>query len=248
LKIEKIVKKAMKKNVDVLVFPEYVLTGPTSGKKEFVDFDGKFVKIFQELAKKYRVDIVTGSWVEARKKKRFNTSYYIDHNGKILGRYEKINLWHSEKGHLKPGKKVSVFNTRFGKTGLAICWDLSSPEIFKKMLKKGAEIVYCPSYWCDGDSSLKIMSEKKREIRQINALCISRSFENSLILAFCNVSGKHTKKSTQSSIGNSQVCVPAKGVLKKIKTNKQTLLVCEVDTEVIKTAEKVYKLRNGTEA
>jgi predicted amidohydrolase len=66
-----------------------------------------------------------------------NTTYYIDSSGKIKSRYRKVNLWRSERKYFVPGHKVSVFNTKFGKIGLIICWDLIFPEVFRKMVKRG---------------------------------------------------------------------------------------------------------------
>ncbi|TSC70240.1 MAG: hypothetical protein CEO12_444 [Parcubacteria group bacterium Gr01-1014_46] len=88
------------------------------GKREYVDFEEKNKKLFQTWAKKYSIDIVTGSFIEGEKDKWFNTSYYIDKNGKIKARYKKINLWHPERRYLTAGKNVTVFQTKFGKAGL----------------------------------------------------------------------------------------------------------------------------------
>src|SRR5574340_454875 len=140
------------KTHDLIVFPEDFLLGPLSGKSEYADFEGQYVSIFQKFASKYRVDIVPGSIIEGDSTGLFNTSYYIDRAGEILGRYRKVNLWLPERGYITPGSNVSVFNTRFGRVGLIICWDLMFPEIFRAMVKEEVEIVICPSYWCYEDA------------------------------------------------------------------------------------------------
>ena len=118
------------------------------------------------------------------------------------------------------------------------------PEMFRKMLKQGVKIVYCPSYWCSGDTKLNIASSKDTEINQVNAICSARSFENEMIVAYCNAAGKLEFKNIKDElIGNSQVCVPIKGNIKRLNHNKEELLLCEVDTKILERAESIYKIR-----
>ena len=151
-KAEEFIKKAIFSKAQIIVFPEDFVTGPIEGKREFADSKHKYRDHFQHLAKKYKIDIVPGSIIEEDKVGLHNTTYYIDSTGKIKSRYRKVNLWHPERKHFTPGHEVSVFNTKFGKIGLTICWDLIFPEIYRKMTKKGVNIVICPSYWCYGDA------------------------------------------------------------------------------------------------
>jgi len=93
-KAEAFVKKASFSKAKIIVFPEDFVTGPIAGKLEFADSENKYRKFFQKLAKKYKIDIVPGSIIEKDKLGFYNTTYYIDSNGKIKSRYRKINLWH----------------------------------------------------------------------------------------------------------------------------------------------------------
>lgn len=91
---------------------------------------------FKILLKNIKIDIVPGSIIEKDKHSFYNTTYYIDSSGKVKSRYRKINLWHPERRYLNPGNEISVFNTKFEKIELIICWDLIFPEIFRKIVKK----------------------------------------------------------------------------------------------------------------
>lgn len=242
-KAEKFIKQASKK-AEIIVFPEYFLTGSIPGKKEFNDKEKKYLKIFQTLAKKYEIDIVTGSIIEEEKAKIYNTTYYIEANGKIRGKYKKINLWHTEKKHYQAGKEVSVFKTKFGKIGLINCWDLIFPEVFRAMLKKGVEIVICPSYWCYGDGGNGIKYDKNAEIKLVDSLCIARAFENEIVVVYCNTARElRSNKPADEAIGHSQITVPFKGVIKKLSHNKEAMFIQEIDTSILKDAEKAYKIR-----
>lgn len=247
-KAEEYVKKASAAKANIVVFPEDFITGPIAGRKEFADSDNKYRGHFQNLARKYRIDIIPGSIIEQDKLGLHNTTYYIDSRGKVKSRYRKINLWHPERFHIIPGYEVKVFNTRFGKVGLIICWDLIFPEIFRKMAKKGVNIVFCPSYWCRGDGGMGLKYNKDSETNLVDSLCAGRAFENEIIFVYCNAAGKlHLIKGKKiindTLIGHSQISVPFKGCIKKLEHNKEGMFIQDVDTSILKDSERVYKIR-----
>src|SRR5262249_44463271 len=145
-KAEYFIQEAVEQQAQIIVFPEDFVLGPLNGRADLADFDGRYIRHFQELAVKYNVDIAPGSIIERDETGLYNTAYYIDHAGKILGRYRKVNLWLPERSYLDPGRRAVACSTRFGKIGLAICWDLAFPELFRALVAEGAEIVLCPSY------------------------------------------------------------------------------------------------------
>lgn len=240
---ESFIKKASKK-ADIIVFPEDFITGPIEFKVKFADSKGKYKKIFQELAKKYSIDIVMGSVIEKERGKFYNTSYYIDHSGKIKGKYQKIHLWHTEKKNIAPGKKVSVFKTKFGKVGLSICWDLIFPEIYREMTKQGVDIIFCPSHWMYSDAGPGLKYNYQAEAVLIDNLSAARAIENEAIFVFCNAAGENKwKNKIFKRVGHSQITVPFQGAIKKVTHNKETMFIQEVDTKILKVAEKAYKIR-----
>lgn len=236
--------KAVAGRAGVIVFPEDFVTGPLMGKMEFADHDDKYLRHFQKLASNYKIDIVTGSFIESDRTGFYNTSYYVDYLGKIKGKYRKINLWHPERKYLTPGSQISVFNTRFGKAGLVICWDLAFPELFRKMISRGAKVVYCPSFWCKKDAEIGIKHDPNSEIKFVNALCTARAFENEIVLVYANAAGKFKiGKINDDLIGQSQITVPFRGATKHLQHNKEEMFVTEVNTDILKDAEKSYKIR-----
>src|SRR5947209_16252448 len=139
-KAERFIQQASS-TAQIIVFPEDFLFGPLNGRTEFIDHDGRYVRYFQQLAAKYKIDIVPGSIPEGHSNGLYNTSYYINSAGTIRGRYRKMNLWHPERSYTTPGTEISVFDTSYGKVGLIICWDLMFPEIFRAMISQGVEMV-----------------------------------------------------------------------------------------------------------
>lgn len=242
---EKFIKTASSSNADIIVFPEDFITGPIGGKKRFADFDGKYKNVFRQFAKKYRIDIVAGSIIEGDKRGLHNTAYYLDSGGKIKTRYRKVNLWHPEKKYVIPGDGPHVFNTKYGKIGLIICWDLAFPEIFRKMARKDVSIVICPSYWCYEDGKWGLEYDINSEIKFVDSLCTARAFENNIILVYCNAAEKTKRgRSTDRLIGRSQITVPFRGALKKLNHIREEMFIQEIDTSILKDAEKLYKIKD----
>jgi len=90
MKAEKFIAKAADSKADIIVFPEDFITGPIGLRlEEFADNSQKYCKYFQNLAKKYKINIVPGSIIEKEKLGIYNTSYYIDSKGEVKGKYKK---------------------------------------------------------------------------------------------------------------------------------------------------------------
>ena len=113
------------------------------------------------------------------------------------------------------------------------------------MAKKGVNIVICPSFWCYGDAGNGIKYDANSETKLVDSLCVGRAFENEIIFVYCNAAGKlQLDKFQDTLIGHSQIAVPFKGAIKKLDHNKEEMFIQEVDTAILKDAERVYKIRN----
>jgi len=194
-KAEEFIKRASEQGAEVIVFPEDFISRTTPERVEFLDSE-KNLNVFMKLAKKYKIDIIPGSMIIKKGPRLYNTSYYIDSKGKVLSEYKKIHLWSTEKKRFKPGASASVFDTRYGRVGMIICWDAMFPEIFRKMIKKKVEIVFCPSYWCYEDAGKGRKYDLKAEEKLVDSLCVERAFKEEIVFVFCNASGtnKTSKK------------------------------------------------------
>ncbi len=231
---------------DIIVFPEDFVTGPLNGDVRMADYTGSYVQHFQQLARKYALDIVPGSIIEGRGDdgRLYNTTYYIDRRGEIKGRYCKVNLWHPEREYITPGKEFSVFDTDYGKVGLIICWDLIFPEAFRAMLRGGVEFVFCPSYWCFEDAGVGLKHDLNAEVKLVDALCTVRAFENEVVVVYANAAGSETSPDRyERSIGRSQIAVPFKGTVRMLDHTREEMFVQTVDTDLLKDAEVAYAIR-----
>ena len=84
------------------------------------------------------------------KGKFYNSSYLIDPAGEIRANYRKIHLFgyqSQETKLLTPGREVVVVDTPLARFGLATCYDLRFPELFRKMAEAGVQVVLVCSAW-----------------------------------------------------------------------------------------------------
>lgn len=242
-KAERFIQEAASQ-AQIIVFPEDFITGPLSGREAFADYEGRYVRHFQQLAARYTIDVVPGSIIEGEADGLYNTTYYIDKTGSIKARYRKVNLWLPERTYVTPGVEMPVFQTAYGKTGLVICWDLMFPEIFRAMTRQGVEIVICPSYWCFEDAGEGMKHNPNAEVTLVNSLCVTRAFEQEIVLIYANAAGNASYDGVEEHlIGRSQVTIPFKGALTRLDHNQEAMFIQAVDTSILQDAEKSYEIR-----
>ena len=154
---EPLVEKAGKAGVQILCMQE-VFTQPyfcpSQDPKWYAAAeripDGPTVALMQEFAKKHRMVIVAPIYEEAMTGVYYNAAAVIDADGSYLGRYRKTHIpqvagfW--EKFFFKPGSSdYPVFETRYCKLGVYICYDRHFPEGWRALALNGAEYIVNPS-------------------------------------------------------------------------------------------------------
>jgi N-carbamoylputrescine amidase len=107
------------------------------------------VRKFQDLARELNV-VLPASVYERAGNAFYNSVAIIDADGSLLGTYRKAHIPESpgyhEKFYFSPGDTgFKVWPTRFGKIGVAICWDQWFPESARAMAVQGAEILFYPT-------------------------------------------------------------------------------------------------------
>ena len=236
-KLKKYIQAAAKKRCQVIIFPEYFASVSETDDKAMV-------KLVQALAKEHAIDIVPGSFVEKNNGREFNTAYYIDFRGKILGRYRKNFLWASEHETFSAGTRTDVIKTRYGKIGLAICWDMAFPEVFRSMAKRGAQIIFCPTLWSREDAGVGLKYNRDADVEFVNACAIARAMENECFVVVCNAAGTMKKgRGVAHLLGLSQVAAPFYGAMKRLDHNREAMFVQELDTRLLDDAERAYRIK-----
>ena len=146
-----LIAEAARQKADLVVLGE-TLTSVAIGKTfaEVAEpIPGPSTRFFGELARKYQLYVVAGL-VERDGHLVFNTAVLLGPDGQLVGKYRKTSLPRDEvKAGICPGSDYPVFDTRFGKVGLMICYDGFFPEVARELANRGAEIIAWPVWGCN---------------------------------------------------------------------------------------------------
>ncbi|MCA8998260.1 MAG: carbon-nitrogen hydrolase family protein [Planctomycetaceae bacterium] len=146
-----LIQNAAEQGADLVVLPEtltYYGTGLT-----YADcaepMPGPSTDYFGQLAKQHDLYIVAGL-IERDEHLIYNVAALIGPDGKLVGTYRKVTLPRGEiEGGVMPGHEYPVFETRFGKVGMMVCYDGFFPEVARELSNRGAEVIAWPVWGCN---------------------------------------------------------------------------------------------------
>lgn len=138
-------------DTQLIVFPELAVTGYQCGENfkdlaETATIDSTSIKKMSALAKEFHVHIVYGM-AEKEEDILYNSQFFIDDTGVLLGTYRKVHLFDSEKNYFTPGDQFKVFNTKIGRIGLFICYDAFFPEAARSLAIQGVDLLVNSTNW-----------------------------------------------------------------------------------------------------
>jgi len=155
-KAEQLVREAASQGAQIILIQELFET-PYFCQKPNADYmllattieDNPAIKLFQKVAAELQV-VLPISFFELAGRARFNSIAVIDADGKLLGVYRKSHIpdgpGYHEKYYFNPGDTgFKVWQTRYAKIGVGICWDQWYPECARSMALLGAELLFYPT-------------------------------------------------------------------------------------------------------
>ena len=145
------IKVAAQQKADLVVLGETVPTVKVKPKlAEIAEMiPGPTTGYFGGLARQYDLYIVL-SLYERAEHLIYNTAVLLGPDGRLLGKYRKVCLPPGEVANgIAPGSDYPVFETRFGKVGMMICYDGFFPEVARELSLHGAEIIAWPVWGCN---------------------------------------------------------------------------------------------------
>jgi len=155
-KAEQLVRQAAKQGAHIILLQELFET-PYFCKKPNPDYlqlattveNNPAILHFQKIAKELQV-VLPISFFERAGQARFNSIAIIDADGSLLGVYRKSHIpdgpGYHEKYYFNPGDTgFKVWQTRYAKIGVGICWDQWFPECARAMALQGAELLLYPT-------------------------------------------------------------------------------------------------------
>ncbi len=167
---ESLVREAASNDAQIILIQELFETPYFGIEQEFKHLDlansldeSQTIKRMSELAKELSV-VLPVSWFERAGNAFFNSVAMINADGAVMGVYRKTHIpnaiGYQEKQYFSPGDTgFKVWNTKYAKVGLGICWDQWFPEAARCMALQGAEILLYPTAIGSepGDSSVDSM-------------------------------------------------------------------------------------------
>lgn len=217
--------EAAAQGADLVVLPELFSTGyqlnivgpRISELAEPVD--GSTVRALQEAASKAGCYVIAGlALTHELPGVPYNSAVLIDREGSVAGVYDKQHLWALERFYFRSGCESPVFDTDFGRIGIMICYDMGFPEVARMLTLQGAEIVVCPSAWCEED----------HDVWDINAP--ARALENTVFVAAVN---RYGREDDLYMGGHTLMCGPRGTVIAELFDESEGVLHVEIDLDEV---------------
>lgn len=221
---------AKEKGADLVVFPELSLTGYTMRDQIYElaeTIPGPSTRILEELGKNAETHIVFGlpELSEKTQATVYNTAVLTGPDG-LIGKYRKMYLpTHSvfeEKRYFRPGYQTAVFDTKLGRIGLIICYDIFFPEVSRLARLKGAQLIVC----------ISASPATRRSFFEV--LTKARAIENTSFMAYVNLVGI---EDGLQFWGGSRLIGPNGSILAKAKYDQEDLVIGEINYSDIRPIE-----------
>ncbi len=231
VKANEYIRNSAKNGSDIIVLPE-CFASPYDVKlfdkySEIISDDGdKSPSVF--MLNKCSIDypevyIFSGSIIEKEDDKLYNTCL-VFHKGKIIAKYRKNNLYkinldeHSfcEGDVLTPGNEPTIVETKFGKIGIGICYDLRFPDLAKYYRENNCKIIIYPGSFNrhTGPKHWKLLQQ-------------TRALDNLLYVISCSTACSFG--TTFESYGKSFIISPWADVINETKLDKEEVITSDLN-------------------
>ncbi len=200
--------------------------------------DGPIQNFLREQADKHRVWLVGGTLpLFADDEAHMRAACLVfDERGEQRGRYDKIHLFdvlleendetYHESATIEPGNGISVIDTPFGRLGLAVCYDLRFPELFRRMLNEEVDLFAIPSAFT------AITGRAHWEV-----LVRARAIENLCYVVASAQGGYHVNG--RETHGHSMIVDPWGTVLDELD-NGSGFVIAEIDLDKVRNIRRNF--------
>ncbi len=213
------VRHAAASGAALICFPEQFATGwDPLPKKNIQEINGSIVSTLRHFAEEYGIAII-GSFREAYPPLPRNTAIAIGSDGEILSAYAKMHLFsygREDEGNA-PGSGLGIFPLGPLTCGIAICYDLRFPELFRLYAAHGVQVVFVPSAW------------PQRRTRHWELFIQARALENQMYVAGVNTTGLTP---VESYAGGTMTADPQGTIICRANEAEQ-LVFTDLDPEMI---------------
>ncbi|MGI6727408.1 MAG: carbon-nitrogen hydrolase family protein [Anaerovoracaceae bacterium] len=241
-KAEEMIREAALRGSQVISLPE-IFNSPYSTKhfRSYAeDEKGQTVTLLSSLAKELSVYLIGGSIPEIADKPDgpvYNTSFAFDRQGNIIGKHRKIHLFDvdveggirmKESDTLSAGDRMTVFDTEYGKIGIAICYDVRFPELIRNMALAGAILIVIPAAFSFATG-----------VAHWDVTMRSRAIDNQVY--FAAVSSSRDQSGHYQAYGHSCVVTPWGDFCAKTDF-RESIVYADIDLDYIKSVRNQLPL------
>jgi 5-aminopentanamidase len=172
----------------IIVFPElatsgYVFASPEEARSLAEPTDGPTVQAVTDVARECDVVVVLGL-PELGPDGRLHDSAVVVDRGEVRAIYRKAHLWDREGSMFIAGSEPPpVVDTRWGRIGVLVCYDLEFPEWVRLAALAGADLLCVPANW---PASPRPSGERPAEV--VRALAAAST--NQMFVAVCDRVGE----------------------------------------------------------
>lgn len=236
------IEEAGKQGVQILCMQEIFTTPyfcPGQDKTWYASAEevpGPTTELMSKYAKQYNMVIIVPIYEKEQSGVYYNTAAVIDADGTYLGKYRKNHIpqvapGFYEKFFFKPGNLgYPVFQTKYAKIGVYICYDRHFPDGARILGLNGAEIVYNPSATVAG------LSQYLWKIEQP-----AHAVANGYFMGCINRVGVEKPWSIGKFYGTSYFVDPRGQIVKQGSEDNDELIIAEFDLNMIDEVRNTWQ-------
>lgn len=205
--------------------------------------DDIIVRTASELAARHKIHLHIGSTAIARDDGKIaNRAFFFGPDGNILARYDKIHMFDvdldngeswRESAVYAPGNDTVVLDLPFAKVGLAICYDVRFPQLFRAQALAGASVITAPAAFTrqTGEAHWHVLQR-------------ARAIENGAFMISAAQAGIH--EDGRETFGHSIIVAPWGEILAEANHAEPAVIVADIDPDLSAAARaKVPNLKNA---
>lgn len=197
--------------------------------RELTGYTDRYIALLRTHAMKHGFFLIGGTHPNVREGKLFNTAYLFTPGGEVYTQ-DKIHRTRMEKERwdTEHGNVLRVFQTPHAKIAILICYDIEFPELTRRVVEEGAEILFVPS--CTGD---------RQGFLRVRYCCHARAIENQVYVAMTSTVGSLPVAGLRSHYGQASIITPSDfpfardGIAAEGVINEEQIVVADVDIAML---------------
>ena len=239
------IERAAKKGANVICLPELFRSQYFCQKEDIDNFNlaetipGTSTEVLSKTCRKLGVVVVAPLFEKRASGIYHNTAAIINDKGKLKGIYRKMHIpddpSYYEKFYFTPGDLgYKSFKTKFGKISTLICWDQWYPEAARLTAMQDPSVIFYPT--AIGWHTHEKKKHGKAQIESWQTIQRGHAIANGIYIAAVNRIGVEKVNKNSAGIefwGSSFVADPQGIIIAQASTNKEEILIAEVDLDRI---------------